>query len=187
MPSAASALFGARSIAARLFPNNPFTRKELLHLGRDMTRPFTAGLVSGASVMIRREVIRQVGLLDDRFFYHIDADYCRRIWDAGFKVYYLPSASVIHLGHQGGSMVNLWRRVRSVVEFHRGSYLYFRKHDMRSPWHPVHFLAAGALSARFVALLLLQLGKEAAAVVGRASGALRRGRSEASRVGHRVS
>ena len=84
-----------------------------------MSRPFTAGLVSGASVMIRREVIRQVGDLDDRLFYHIDADYCRRIWDAGWKVYYLPSASIIHLSHQGGSMVSFRRRVRSVSELRR--------------------------------------------------------------------
>ena len=166
LPSAASALFGARSVVSRLFPNNRFTRRQLLHLCRDMSRPFTAGLVSGASVMIRREVIRQVGDLDDRLFYHIDADYCRRIWDAGWKVYYLPSASIIHLSHQGGSMVSFRRRVRSVVEFHRGSYIYFRKHDRRPQWHPMHVLAVGGLSARFVMSFLLQLAKELPAAVG---------------------
>jgi len=116
--------------------------------------------------MIRREVIRQVGDLDDRLFYHIDADYCRRIWDAGWKVYYLPSASIIHLSHQGGSMVSFRRRVRSVVEFHRGSYIYFRKHDRRPQWHPMHVLAVGGLSARFVMSFLLQLAKELPAAVG---------------------
>jgi GT2 family glycosyltransferase len=187
LPSAASAVFGARSIVARLFPNNPFTRKELLHLGRDLTRPFTAGLVSGASVMIRREVIRQVGELDERFFYHIDADYCRRIWDAGWKVYYLPSASVVHLGHRGGSMVSIRRRVRSIVEFHRGSYIYFRKHDARSAWHPVHVLAVGGLSARFVASLLLQLAKELRAAVSRSPAVPGPGRPETGGTGRRVS
>lgn len=168
LPSARSALFGARSVVSRLFPNNRFTRKELLHLAHDMTRPFTAGFVSSASVVIRREVAEQVGGLDERLFYQSDADYCRRIWDAGWEVYYLPSASVVHLEHQGGSMSSWKRRFTGIVEFHRGSYIYFRKHDLRARWHPMHFLAVGGLSARFVVSLLLQLGKELRALGRRA-------------------
>lgn len=165
LPCAMSALFGARSLVTKLFPNNRFTRSHLLHLGSEMTRPFTAGYVSSASIMIRREVIRQVGGLDERLSYHVDADYCKRIWDAGWAVYYLPTASVIHLDHKGGTMVSRKRRFKSVVEFHRGSYIYFRKHQMRSPRYPMHLLILGGLSVRFAVSLLLQLWKELAGAV----------------------
>ena len=40
LPNVGSALFGARSIITRMFPNNRYSRMHLLHLGRDMTAPF---------------------------------------------------------------------------------------------------------------------------------------------------
>jgi N-acetylglucosaminyl-diphospho-decaprenol L-rhamnosyltransferase len=166
LPGPMAALFGSRSIISKLLPNNRFTRRHLLHLSYDMTRPFRAGFVSGASCMIRREVVQRIGGLDERFFYHVDADYCRRIWDAGWEVYYLPTAAVVHLEHQGGSMSSRRRRFQGIVEFHRGSYLYFRKHDLPSPWHPMHGLALVGLSARFAVALLLQLGREVVALAG---------------------
>lgn len=160
LPCAVSGLFGARSIITKLFPGNRFSRRHLLHLSQDMDRPFVAGYVSSASVMIRRKVIQQVGYLDERLSYHVDADYCKRIWDAGWKVYYLPSATVIHFDHKGGTMLNRKRRLKSIVEFHRGSYIYFRKHQMKSPWHPMHFLAAVGLGGRFLLSLMLFVFQE---------------------------
>jgi N-acetylglucosaminyl-diphospho-decaprenol L-rhamnosyltransferase len=160
LPCAMSALFGARSSITRIFPNNRFSRQHLLHLRRDMQAPFTAGYVSSASIMIRKEVISAVGELDPRLSYHVDADYCKRIWDAGWEVYYLPGASIIHFDHKGGTMVTSHRRFKSVVEFHRGSYIYFRKHYFTSPWQPLHLVVIFGLGVRFVLSLLLQLSKE---------------------------
>lgn len=160
LPCVMSGVFGARSILTKLFPNNRFSRGHLLHMSQDMSRPFMAGYVSSASVMIRRDVINRVGYLDERLSYHVDADYCKRIWDAGWEVYYLPTATVVHFAHKGGTMVNLSRRFKSIIEFHRGSYIYFRKHQMKSPWHPMHFMVVIGLGLRFVASLLLQLSKE---------------------------
>ncbi|HID63003.1 MAG TPA: glycosyltransferase family 2 protein [Anaerolineae bacterium] len=57
--------------------------------------------ISGACLMVRREVIDQVGLLDEHFFmYFEDNDWCLRIRKAGWKVYYNPHAEIIHLGGQ---------------------------------------------------------------------------------------
>src|SRR5262245_59230397 len=89
-PAFRSAIFGARSQLAKKFPNNPFTRKELLHWKAGSDEPFQAGYVSSASMMIPRQVAREVGDLDVRLWYFIDADYCRRIWDTGRPVYYVP-------------------------------------------------------------------------------------------------
>jgi GT2 family glycosyltransferase len=123
LPCPASALFGARSIVTRIIPANPFSRHHLLHLDRDMSAPFPAGYVSSAAVMIPRHVIDKVGGLDRRLSYHVDADYCKRIADIGYKSYYLPTATIMHLDHRGGTMVSLRRRFRSLVEFHLGSYI----------------------------------------------------------------
>jgi N-acetylglucosaminyl-diphospho-decaprenol L-rhamnosyltransferase len=160
LPCAGSALFGARSIITRLFPGNPFSRKHLLHLERDITTPFVAGYVSSAAMMIPREVAAKVGDLDRRLSYHVDADYCKRIADVGYKSYYLPTATIVHLNHRGGTMVSLRRRIRSIVEFHRGSYIYYRKHVQRSPWAPGQILVVVGLAARFVVSLAIQTSAE---------------------------
>lgn len=58
--------------------------------------------VSFACVMIKAEVIRNVGLLDEGFFlYFEDTEYCHRALSAGWKIKYAPKARVIHL--KGGS------------------------------------------------------------------------------------
>jgi N-acetylglucosaminyl-diphospho-decaprenol L-rhamnosyltransferase len=157
LPNPGAALFGARSIITQLFPGNRFSRKHLQHLDRDLTKPFVAGYVSSASMMIPREVIAKVGNLDERLSYHVDADYCKRISDAGYKCYYLPKAAVIHLDHKGGTMVSLRRRFRSLVEFHVGSYIFYQKHIQRSPWSPMQTIVVVGLFARF----LVSIGAQA--------------------------
>jgi GT2 family glycosyltransferase len=64
--------------------------------------PLEPGWVGFACVLIRREVIDAVGLLDAGFFmYFEDLDYCRRARAAGWGVLYWPDAKVVHL--LGGS------------------------------------------------------------------------------------
>jgi N-acetylglucosaminyl-diphospho-decaprenol L-rhamnosyltransferase len=156
LPSPGSALFGARSIITRIAPNNRFSRKHLQHLDRDPTKPFVAGYVSSASMMIPRAVAHEVGELDVRLSYHVDADCCKRIADAGYQCYYLPTATVIHLDHKGGTMVSLRRRFRSLVEFHVGSYIYYQKHIQRSPWSPMQAVVIIGLFSRFLVSIGVQ-------------------------------
>ena len=52
----------------------------------------------GACLMVRKEALDQVGYFDDRFFmYCEDVDLCRRITSAGWQLYYLSEAEIIHL------------------------------------------------------------------------------------------
>lgn len=54
--------------------------------------------VSGASMIIRREVLEQVGLLDEGLYtYFDDVDYCLRAKRKGWSTWYVPSSRVIHL------------------------------------------------------------------------------------------
>lgn len=57
--------------------------------------------VSGACIILRREALNKVGLLDEGFFmYFEDNDLCLRLRERGWRVYYNPDVSVIHLGGQ---------------------------------------------------------------------------------------
>ncbi len=160
LPSPVSALVGSRSFVAKLFPNTRFTREHLLHIDRDMTKPFVAGYVSSAASMMPLSVMKQVGALDPLFAYHVDADYCKRISDAGFKNYYLPSATIIHLNHRGGTMASLPVRFRSLMMFEVQSYRYYCKHLQRSRWSPMQVVVLAGLSCHFLALALSQVCKE---------------------------
>ena len=156
LPDMGSALFGGRSIVTRMFPNNPYSRKRFLHLDRDMTQPFIAGYLSGASKMMPRKVVDEVGCLDSRMFYHVDADYCKRIAEAGYKCYYLPTATVIYLNHKGGTRVSPRQRFRSLASFHVDSYIYYRKHLQRSVWSPMRIIVVVGLLSHFLAVAAVQ-------------------------------
>jgi GT2 family glycosyltransferase len=164
LPNAAAAMTGARSFVARLFPNNRFTRQHLLHIGRDMTRPFVAGYVSGAASMMPFTVMKTVGYLDASLFYHVDADHCKRITEAGYKCYYLPTAAIIHLNHRGGTMATLPVRFRQLMLFEIHSYRYYRKHMRTSSWSPMQIVVAAGLSFHFLIFVSAQIFAEFAAV-----------------------
>lgn len=54
--------------------------------------------VSGASLLIRRPVLEQVGLLDEGYFlYFEEVDFCCRVRNAGWQVWYAPESRVLHL------------------------------------------------------------------------------------------
>jgi GT2 family glycosyltransferase len=82
--------------------------------------------LSGSCMLIRKEVIDEIGYLDDQFFaYQEDTDICTRARQAGWKVCYYPEAQIIHYGGQGGSRVEPYR---SIIEWHRSYWLYYKKH-----------------------------------------------------------
>jgi len=82
--------------------------------------------ISAASLMLRREAIADVGLLDENFFmYFEDIDYCMRLQGAGWKLYYLPAGEIVHLVGQssGGRMRNYsTHSYRSLFYFYRKYY-----------------------------------------------------------------
>ena len=78
--------------------------------------PFPIGFGLGAALMIRREAIEAVGLLDEGYFmYAEEIDWCWRMQRAGWPFYCVPAARVVHHGgasaRQFGeqSYLNLWR------------------------------------------------------------------------------
>lgn len=97
-------------------------------------QPFEPPWISFAAVLIRAEVFRQVGLLDEGFFmYFEDVDYCRRARWAGWAVGYEPRARVVHL-RGGTSPVKALRAARR----RRPRYYYAsRRRYFRNAYGPV--------------------------------------------------
>jgi len=82
--------------------------------------------VSGACMMVRREVIDQLGLMDEDYkMYGEDVDWCYRIKKAGWKTYYVPQARIVHYGGQTSSRI---RPYRNIWEFHRSMVVFYKKH-----------------------------------------------------------
>jgi GT2 family glycosyltransferase len=108
----------------RLFPKSKALGGYLLnYLDEDETGE-VAG-VSGSCMLVRRELMEEIGYLDEQFFaYQEDADYCFRARRAGWKVFYVPEAQITHYGGRGGSGVDPYR---SIVEWHRSYWRYYRK------------------------------------------------------------
>jgi N-acetylglucosaminyl-diphospho-decaprenol L-rhamnosyltransferase len=84
------------------------TKKGKADLDRFLMKDFNrekAGEVDwllGAALMVRRQALGEVGIMDERFFlYFEDVDWCRRFNDAGWKVVYLPEAKMHHYHGRG--------------------------------------------------------------------------------------
>lgn len=124
-PTPLTAFFGRSSFLSKWFPENPITSKNLLSLKSDGKSPMDVDWVSGACMVIRRDAVRAVGMLDERFFmYWEDADWCHCMREAGWQIVYYPRATVYH--YVGGSSEK--RVFRSVMEFHKSVYKLFDKH-----------------------------------------------------------
>jgi GT2 family glycosyltransferase len=81
--------------------------------------------VQGACLMVRREVIEQVGLLDDAYFmYSEELDWQRRMASAGWKVVYLPQAQIVHYEGKSSEQVVAFRHIR----FQSSKVRYFCRH-----------------------------------------------------------
>lgn len=152
-PSPLTALFGRSTILTRFFPNNRFTRSNVITTVSDGKTPMEVDWVSGACMVVRRKAVEDVGLMDERFFmYWEDADWCKRMWENGWKVIYFPLASVVHFVGISSSK----RPLRSILDFHKSSYLLFAKYA-RWPLSMLKPVAFAGLSLRFYILFILQL------------------------------
>jgi hypothetical protein len=79
----------------------------------------------GACLLIRREALEAIGLLDERFFiYFEETDWCARARRAGWQLWQVPAATVVH--HSGGTTRLVAEEMS--LQFHRSQAVYYRKH-----------------------------------------------------------
>ncbi len=107
----------------RLFPNSlRFGRYDLTYMDPNCVCQVDA--VVGAFMLVRREAILTVGLLDETFFmYGEDLDWAKRIKDAGWQVWYNPAVVVLHIKEAASR-----HSYRARVEFYRALILFYEKH-----------------------------------------------------------
>jgi GT2 family glycosyltransferase len=123
-PSLATELFN-KSLLRWLFP------KKFPGKGRNYREPIEVDSVIGACMMVRRDALDRVGLLDEDYFLFLEeTDWCYRMKKAGWKIYHVPQAEVYHF--QGKSAEAVKKRAR--VEFYRSRYHFFKKNRGHLQW-----------------------------------------------------
>ena len=114
-----------KNLLRRLFPKK-FPGKE-----KDYPEPIEVDSVIGACMMVRRDVLDQVGLLDEDYFLFLEeTDWCYRIKRTGWRIYHVPQAEVYHF--QGKSAEAVKKEAR--VEFYRSRYHFFKKNRGQLQW-----------------------------------------------------
>ena len=119
--------------------------------GRDYGQVARVGEISGAALMIRREAYEATGGFDPAFFaYYEDVDLCKRIGQAGYAIYYVPDAKVMHL----------WKRTSCALpetSYRAGQdslRYYFRKHHGRAAEACIQLMLAARETTLALASLL---------------------------------
>lgn len=109
--------------------------------------------VNGAFMLVRREAVAGVGPLDEGYWLYMeDLDWCRRFGEAGWKVFYDPAGTALHV--KGGSSPGR-RRPRQEIAFHRGMGRFYRRFD--APDNPgiLNLIVYLGITAKLAVSLLL--------------------------------
>lgn len=146
-PTLATA-FVESTVVQQWWPDNRILRRYYLaDTPDDVIQP--VDWLVGACLLVHRQVVDQVGGLDEGFFmYSEEMDWCRRIKDAGWQIVYLPTATVIH--HEGKSSGQVVAARH--IYFQSSKVRYFQKYHGR--------LAAGCLRCFLLATYVYQIGRE---------------------------
>lgn len=129
---------------SRLFPRSRrFGRYNLTYLDPDQEAEVDS--VVGAFMLVRREAIARVGLLDDTFFmYGEDLDWAFRIKQAGWRVLYAPQVTVLHVKRAASR-----HSPRARIEFWRAMEIFYRKHYEAETSPVMHGLILTAIRVNY--------------------------------------
>ncbi len=117
----------------KLFPGSKFFgREQMTWWDRNDIRE--VDVVTGCFILVRRQAIEQVGILDERFFmYGEETDWCYRMKKNGWKIMFTPVGQIIHYGGQSASKTP----VTMIIQLRLSILKFIKKHYGR----PSVFLA----------------------------------------------
>jgi N-acetylglucosaminyl-diphospho-decaprenol L-rhamnosyltransferase len=93
--------------------------------GWSFDRPRAVEVIQGAALILRRSALEQVGLLDDLYFmYTEEVDLCYRLRQAGWQLYWIPKAKIVHYGGQSTQQVPL----KMFLCLYQSKLFFIRKH-----------------------------------------------------------
>jgi GT2 family glycosyltransferase len=108
----------------------------------------------GACLMIRRKVLDEVGLLDEGYFMLFEeVDWCYRVKQHGWQIWFDPDAQVVH--HYGQSIKQV--KARMILSSHRGLYRFWRKHYRGNRWYMDGFAYVGLMMLAYVRIIAYTL------------------------------
>jgi hypothetical protein len=160
-----STLLHRRTPIGKLFPNSRVVRDHLM-MDWDHDSVREVDWMLGACLMVRRDAIREVGLMDERFFmYFEDVDWCYRMKQHGWQVVYVPAARMRHVHRRdsakGGGLLNrrLMAHLNSMFRFFdKWNTLLYRARKHRDAWVGSALLLGDivGVSGAFLATFLLR-------------------------------
>ena len=148
---------------SKLFPRSKrFGSYNLTYLSPDVQTEVDA--VVGACMLVRASVVREVGLLDEAYFmYGEDLDWAYRIKQYGWKIMYVPSATVHHYKRASSRQ----RPFRSIRAFYDAMRVFHRKHYAATTPAPLNLaIEAGITLKEYLSLGRNLLRPSAARRVG---------------------
>jgi GT2 family glycosyltransferase len=148
-------VFLALSGLSRAFPRSRlFGRPELSWWDRRTEQD--VNVVTGMFMLVRREAIAQVGLMDESYFvYSEEADWCYRFARAGWRRVFTPCAQIIHL--DGGAKSTSQVSTKMFVQLQKSSMIYHRKNLGLASWLLVKGIYVGSNFVRMVAWFILSV------------------------------
>jgi GT2 family glycosyltransferase len=137
---------------SRLLPRSPLlARYNLTYLDPDETVEVDS--VAGSFMMVRREAIEEVGLLDENFFmYGDDLDWACRMKAAGWRVYYNADVTVLHYKGEASKTSR-----KAHYEFYRAMHLFHEKHYRATTSPLLYWLVVGGIALRGSLAMLQEL------------------------------
>ena len=143
-PSLINTLFNRNSLLTKIFPNNKIS-KEYLMSGWDHSQTREVDWVSGCCMLLRREMLDQIGMLDEAFpLFCEDIDICLRAHQQGWSTVYFPKMEIVHYT---GS-VRAQTPFQAIVKEHDSLWQYYKKHHAKT-WL-VHGVVYAAIRVRLV-------------------------------------
>lgn len=120
-------MFLSSTYLYKVFPKSKFFGRERMSWwNREDVKE--VDVVTGCFMLVRTEIIAQVGIMDERFFvYGEETDWCYRMNKAGWKNLFMPNANIIHLGGASSKQI----RPEMMAQLRCSILTFMRKHRGR--------------------------------------------------------
>ncbi len=145
---------------SNLFPNSKLIKKNIFNMNTsnldfnvcNKNKPVEVDVVWGSFMVIRKDVIKQVGEFDNRFFFTAeDNDFCYRTKRAGWKIYFCPQYEIVHLNEKS---ITQWSKKDKQNVKTYSLFIFYSKHKGKIWLFLIVFKMIGAkIMARGISLI----------------------------------
>ena len=127
--------FLVRSAIGRWLPGSAKERRRYLMEDFAHDEIKDVDWIIGGAMLVRKKAVDDVGPMDERYFLYMeDVDWCRRLWEKGWRVQYFPMTRIIHEIKHESLKSGLIPMVSRHTSFHVRSLLkYFAKYGIALP------------------------------------------------------